>query len=39
VRESARGLLGEAEFTAAYERGRALDRDEAVAAAQGALAG
>jgi tetratricopeptide (TPR) repeat protein len=39
VRESARSMLGEAEFTAAYERGRALDRGEAVAAAQGALAG
>jgi predicted ATPase/DNA-binding SARP family transcriptional activator len=39
ARSAARGLLGEAGFDAAYERGRALGRDEAIAAAQGALAG
>ncbi len=39
AREAARGVLGEAGFDAAYERGRALDGDQGIAAAQGALAG
>jgi predicted ATPase/DNA-binding SARP family transcriptional activator len=39
VRDAIRGLLGETGFDAAYERGRALGRDEAVAAARGALGG
>jgi predicted ATPase/DNA-binding SARP family transcriptional activator len=39
VRDAARGVLGLAGFDAAYERGRALGRDETIAAAQGALAG
>jgi predicted ATPase/DNA-binding SARP family transcriptional activator len=38
VRDVARGVLGEAGFAAAYERGRALGRDEAIAAASGATA-
>ncbi|HJY65964.1 MAG TPA: hypothetical protein VJ254_04500, partial [Streptosporangiaceae bacterium] len=38
AREAARGVLGEAGFDAAYERGRALDGDEGIAAAQSALA-
>ena len=38
AREAARGLLGLAAFQAAYERGRALARDEALALASGALA-
>jgi predicted ATPase/DNA-binding SARP family transcriptional activator len=33
AREAARGALGETGFGAAYERGRALSRDEAIAAA------
>jgi predicted ATPase/DNA-binding SARP family transcriptional activator len=33
ARDTARGLLGEAGFDAAYSRGRALGRDEAIAAA------
>jgi hypothetical protein len=32
-------MLGGAAFDAAYERGRALGRDEAIAAAAGAAAG
>jgi hypothetical protein len=39
AREAARGALGEARFDAAYERGRGLDGDQEIAAAQGALAG
>ena len=39
TRDAARAVLGEARFAAAYERGRALGRDEAVAAASGAVAG
>jgi predicted ATPase/DNA-binding SARP family transcriptional activator len=39
VRDAARGVLGSAGFDAAYERGRALGRDEAIAAASGAVAG
>jgi tetratricopeptide (TPR) repeat protein len=39
ARDAARGVLGEAGFDAAYERGRALDSDQGIAAAQGALAG
>ena len=39
ARDAARGVLGEAGFDAAYERGRALNGDEEIAAAQGALAG
>ena len=39
ARDAARGVLGDAGFDAAYERGRALGRDEAIAAAQGAVAG
>ncbi|MGH3287525.1 MAG: AfsR/SARP family transcriptional regulator [Streptosporangiaceae bacterium] len=39
ARDVARGVLGEAGFDAAYQRGRALDGDEEIAAAQGALAG
>jgi len=39
AREAARGVLGEAGFDAAYERGRGLDGDQGIAAAQGALAG
>jgi predicted ATPase/DNA-binding SARP family transcriptional activator len=39
ARDAARGVLGEAGFEAAYERGRALGRDDAIAAAQGALGG
>ena len=38
ARDAARGILGEAGFDAAYERGRALGRDEAIAAAEGAAA-
>jgi predicted ATPase len=37
ARGAARGVLGGAGFDAAYERGRALGRDEAIAAAQGAV--
>ncbi len=39
AREAARGELGEAGFGAAYERGRALSRDDAIAVASGAVAG
>jgi predicted ATPase/DNA-binding SARP family transcriptional activator len=39
ARDAARGTLGGAAFDAAYERGRALGRDEAIAAAAGAAAG
>jgi predicted ATPase/DNA-binding SARP family transcriptional activator len=39
ARAAARGVLGEAGFDAAYERGRALDGDQGIAAAQDALAG
>ncbi|HYB18031.1 MAG TPA: BTAD domain-containing putative transcriptional regulator [Streptosporangiaceae bacterium] len=39
ARDAVRGLLGPAAFQAAYQRGRALGRDEAVALAQGAVAG
>jgi hypothetical protein len=39
ARDAARGVLGESGFDAAYERGRALDGDEEIAAAQLALAG
>ncbi|HLK77278.1 MAG TPA: BTAD domain-containing putative transcriptional regulator [Streptosporangiaceae bacterium] len=39
VRSAARALLGEAGFDAAYERGRALDRDQGIAVAQGVVAG
>jgi hypothetical protein len=39
ARDAARGVLGEVGFDTAYERGRALGRDEAIAAAQGAVAG
>jgi predicted ATPase/DNA-binding SARP family transcriptional activator len=39
ARDAVRGVLGDAGFDAAYERGRALGRDEAIAAAQGAVAG
>jgi ATP/maltotriose-dependent transcriptional regulator MalT len=38
ARDAARGMLGGAGFDAAYERGRALCRDEVIAAAEGALA-
>jgi predicted ATPase len=38
ARDAARGLLGPAAFQAAYERGRALAHDEALALASGALA-
>jgi predicted ATPase/DNA-binding SARP family transcriptional activator len=38
ARSAARGLLGEAGFDAAYKRGRALDRDQGIAVAQGAVA-
>ena len=38
AREAARTVLGEAEFGAAYECGRAFGRDEAIAAASGAVA-
>jgi predicted ATPase/DNA-binding SARP family transcriptional activator len=38
VREAARGVLGEAGFEAAYERGRALSRDDALSLAAGAVA-
>ena len=37
ARDAARGLLGEAGFDAAYERGRALGRDETLALASGAV--
>ena len=37
ARDAARGLLGEAGFDAAYERGRALGRDETLAMASGAV--
>ena len=39
TRDAARAVLGEARFAAAYERGRALDRDEAIAGASGAVGG
>jgi len=39
ARDAARGVLGGAGFDAAYERGRALGRNEAIAAAEGAVAG
>jgi predicted ATPase/DNA-binding SARP family transcriptional activator len=39
ARAAARGVLGATGFDAAYERGRALGRDEAVAAAGSAVAG
>jgi predicted ATPase/DNA-binding SARP family transcriptional activator len=39
ARDSARVCLGEAEFEAAYERGRALDPDAARALASGAVSG
>jgi predicted ATPase/DNA-binding SARP family transcriptional activator len=38
AREAARGLLGAAGFDAAYQRGRALPRDEALALAASAVA-
>ena len=38
ARASARAALGEAKFDAAYERGRALDRDDALSLAAGAVA-
>jgi predicted ATPase/DNA-binding SARP family transcriptional activator len=38
ARDTARGLLGEAGFDAAYSRGRALGRDEAIAAASDVVA-
>jgi predicted ATPase/DNA-binding SARP family transcriptional activator len=38
ARDAARGELGEAGFDAAYDRGRALGRDEAIAVAHGAVA-
>jgi predicted ATPase len=37
ARDAARGLLGEAGLDAAYERGRALGRDETLALASGAV--
>jgi len=37
ARDAARGVLGGAGFDAAYERGRALGRDEAIGAAEGAV--
>ena len=37
ARQAARGLLGEAAFDAAYERGRALGRDETLVLASGAV--
>jgi predicted ATPase/DNA-binding SARP family transcriptional activator len=37
ARDEARGLLGPAAFRAAYERGRALSRDEAIALAAGSV--
>ena len=37
ARDAARGLLGEAGFDAAYERGRALGRDETLVLAAGAV--
>jgi hypothetical protein len=39
ARDTSRGLLGPAGFQAAYKRGRALARDEALALAAGAVAG
>jgi len=39
ARDAARGLLGQAAFQAAYERGRAVGRDEALTLARGAVAG
>ena len=39
ARDAARGLLGPAAFQAAYERGLALARDEALTHASGAVAG
>ena len=39
ARDAARGVLGSAGFDATYERGRALGRDEAIAAASGAVSG
>jgi hypothetical protein len=39
ARDAARAELGEAGFAAAYARGRALGRDEAIAVAEGAVEG
>jgi len=39
ARAAARGVLGGTGFDAAYDRGRALGSEEAIAAAQGAVAG
>jgi predicted ATPase/DNA-binding SARP family transcriptional activator len=39
TREAARSVLGEAGFGAAYDRGRAFGRDQAIAAASGAVGG
>jgi len=39
AREAARGVLGGTGFDAAYEGGRALGRDEAIAVAEGAVTG
>jgi len=39
ARNAARGVLGGDQFDVAYERGRALGRDEALALAEGALTG
>jgi len=39
ARDAGRAVLGAAGFDAAYERGRTLGRDEAVAVAEGAVAG
>jgi predicted ATPase/DNA-binding SARP family transcriptional activator len=38
ARQAARAVLGDGGFAAAYERGRALGQDEALAAAEGAIA-
>ncbi len=38
ARASARDTLGEAKFGAAYERGRALEREDVLALAAGAVA-
>jgi hypothetical protein len=38
ARDAARGILGPAEFEAAYQRGRGLRRDDALARAAGAVA-
>jgi predicted ATPase/DNA-binding SARP family transcriptional activator len=39
ARDAARGVLGHAEFEGAYQRGRELGRDDALALASGAVAG